>query len=74
MVTIGVLVVIIAGILVYYTTTVNSQVNSGNSTISTLQNEVRTQQSVISSLDNQLAQPGGVLGNVSITGIDPVRI
>ncbi len=70
MVTIGVLVVIIAGMLVYYTSTGNS----GNSTISTLQSEVRTQQSVISSLDNQLAQPGGVQGNVSINGIDPVSI
>ena len=74
MVTIGVLVVIIAGMLVYYTSTVNSQVNSGNSTISTLQSEVRTQQSVISSLDNQLAQPGGAQGNVSINGINPVSI
>jgi S1-C subfamily serine protease len=74
MVTIGVLVVIIAGMLVYYTSTGNSQVNSGNSTISTLQNEVRTQQSVISSLDNQLAQSGGAQGNVSITGINPVSI
>ena len=74
MVTIGVLVVIIAGMLVYYTSTVNSQVNSGNSTISTLQSEVRTQQSVISSLDNQLAQPGGDQGNVSINGINPVSI
>ena len=72
--TIAVLVIIIGAILVYYNSSASAQVNSSNSTISTLQNEVRTQQSIISSLENQPAQSGSVQGNTSITGIDPVSI
>ncbi len=73
MVTIAVLILIIAGLFVYYNSSVGSRVNSDSSTISTLQNEVRTQQSVINSLENQPAGSGGQ-GNLSINGISPVAI
>ena len=72
--TIAVLVIVIGAILVYYNTSASAQVNSSNSAITTLQSEVRTQQSIISSLENQSTQPGGVQGNTSLTGINPVSI
>jgi S1-C subfamily serine protease len=72
--TIAVLVIIIGAVLFYYNSSAGAQVNSGNSTISTLQSEVRTQQSMISSLENQPTQPGSAQGNTSITGINPVSI
>ena len=72
--TVALLAIILAGVLVYYNFSSNTQTNAGNSTVSTLQSEVRIQQSVISSLENQIAASGGNQGNLSINGINPVAI